>query len=486
MKRAELQARRHGTLITPDKSRVLLRPFVPGNARRMKRILARIMKLSEIEAQQVLENVLIEFRDRHRDVERFFERRFDQMRPFLPSQYKPSKVKCLLIGSYFTCEYSLEAAALFNPSIVPHPDQSRLEPGSLRFIMSLRATGEGHISSIEFRTGIINGQGEVGVDLPSPYVTAPQVNADPVYVKSEFANKLHDQVCLTSATKEILRVLPEKFRRSQLTAPIARFRESHPKLTSVQSRSIECAEALAELNYEISYSETQQLSERVIFPVSSYESNGIEDARFVRFIDDDDAVTYYSTCTAYNGRAIMPLLLETTDFIHFRMNSLSGEAARNKGMALFPKRIDGKFAMISRHDGENLYIVMSDSIYRWNEPHKLLKPTYPWEFTQIGNCGSPVETEKGWLLLTHGVGPVRKYCIGAVLLDRDNPAKVIAQLREPLIAPDESEREGYVPNVVYTCGAIMHNRKLIMPYAMSDYVTCIASVSIDDLLERMQ
>jgi len=486
MKWAGPQVRRHGILITPDKTRVLLRPFVPGNAERTKAIFHRVMELSEDEAKGVLDDVLIELRDRHRDLESFFEQRFDQMRSFLPSQYQPSAVRRLLIGSFFTCEYSLEAAALFNPSIVSHPDQSGLEPGSLRFIMSLRATGEGHISSIEFRTGIINGQGEVAVDAPSRYVTLPQVNGDPVYVKSEFTEKLRDQACLTSATREILRVLSERFSRSQLMARIKRFRKSRARLSSAQSRSIEWAEALADLNYEISFSATHQLSERVVFPVSSYESNGIEDARFVRFIDEDGSVTYYATYTAYNGRTIMPLLLETTDFMHFRIRSVSGGASRNKGMALFPRKIDGKYAMISRHDGENLYIVLSDDVYQWNEPRVLLEPTHPWEFTQVGNCGSPLETEKGWLLLTHGVGPVRKYSIGAVLLDRENPGKVIGRLREPLIAPNESEREGYVPNVVYTCGSILHNRRLIIPYAMSDSATCVASVSVDELLEKMQ
>jgi predicted GH43/DUF377 family glycosyl hydrolase len=248
----------------------------------------------------------------------------------------------------------------------------------------------------------------------------------------------------------------------------------------------ESIKALAELNYELRFPENVSLSERVIFPVSSFESNGIEDARFVRFVDDDRSVTYYSTYTAYNGRAIMPLLLQTKDFSHFRIRSLSGDAAKNKGMAMFPRRIRGRYAMVSRHDAENLYIVSSAEDYRWRKPGKLLKPTYPWEFTQIGNCGSPIESEKGWILLTHGVGPVRKYCIGAVLLDLDDPSKVIARLAEPLISPDESEREGYVPNVVYTCGAIAHNGNLIIPYAMSDYATRFASIAVDELLGAMK
>jgi predicted GH43/DUF377 family glycosyl hydrolase len=245
-------------------------------------------------------------------------------------------------------------------------------------------------------------------------------------------------------------------------------------------------QSLLALNYEITFPTNLALSERVIFPVSEFESNGIEDARFVRFVDDDGSVRYYATYTAYNGRQIMPLLLETDNFSDIRVRSLSGKAAKNKGMALFPRKIRGKYVMISRYDGEKLYLANSDNSYSWHKPGRLLGPTFPWEFTQIGNCGSPIETDKGWLLLTHGVGPVRKYCIGAILLDLDNPSEVIGQLEEPLIAPDESEREGYVPNVVYTCGAIAHRGRLIIPYAMSDYATRIASVSIQDVLAAMK
>jgi len=486
MKRAGPQVRRHDLLITPDKSRVLLRPFVPGNAERMKGIFRRIVQLREDEAQESLEKVLLEFRDRHRDLEGFLQQRFDQVRSFLPSKEKPSAVKRLLVGSFSACEYSLEAAALFNPSIVPHPDQGGVGPGSLRFIMSLRATGEGHISSIEFRTGVIHEHGQVSVDPPGRFVAAATVSPDPLYNKTEFTSKVRDEECLSAPIKEILRSLPETFKRSELRSRIRRFRVKHPRLQRLQSRSLEYAEALTELNYEIDFPSSVPLSERVVFPASSYESNGIEDARFVRHIDDDGRVTYYATYTAYNGKAIMPLLLETTDFAHFQIRSLSGRASRNKGMALFPRKIGGKYGMISRHDGENLFIALSDNVYSWDKPINLLKPSYPWELTQIGNCGSPLETERGWILLTHGVGPLRKYCIGAAFLDRDNPTKVIGRLREPLILPHESEREGYVPNVVYTCGAIIHNQWLIIPYAMSDTATRIASVAVDELLDGME
>lgn len=485
MNQKRIQVKRQETFITPDKSRVLLKNFVPGSAPRIRAILSRITKMSESEAQSVLEQVSEEFRSRHHNIEGVFDRRFEDLKSFLPSRYNPSNAMRRLIGSYFTCEYSLEAAALFNPSIVPHPNQTGVTAGSLRFIMSLRATGEGHISSIEFRTGNIDTQGVATLDTVNRFVSSPALVADPSYDKSEFVLQLQDEQALNSTTKGMLLALPQTFKRSALLRNVSRFVKDHKKMSLVQRRSIESIEALAELNYEISFSDDLPLSERVIFPVSSFESNGIEDARFVRFVDDDEAITYYATYTAYNGRAIRPLLLETTDFSHFRIRSLSGDAAKNKGMAMFPRRIKGKYAMVSRQDAENLYIVFSDEHYRWRKPGILLQPKYPWELTQIGNCGSPIETKKGWILLTHGVGPVRKYCIGAVLLDLDNPSKVIGRLPEPLIVPDESEREGYVPNVVYTCGAIAHNGHLIIPYAMSDYATRFASVAIDELLRLM-
>ncbi len=492
MKRTELEVRRQAVLIEPDPSRVIIKPFVPasplspGYTTRMKGLVKRVVNLSDQEAQELLDKIFIEFRDRHRDLEGAFGLGYEGAKSFLPRGCELSKVKCLLVGSYFTCEYSLEAAALFNPSIVPHYDQSGLEPGALRFIMSLRATGEGHISSIEFRTGVIDKKGVVLLDAAGKFVTTPTVNPDPLFSASAFFNKLQDEDRRSALMKEFIKSLPANFTRSQLAAKVVRWKKLHAKVSTTQRRSIDQLESLLELNYEISFSKQFPLSERAIVPVSSYEVNGIEDARFVRFTDEDGAITYYATYTAYNGKTIMPLLLETIDFCSFRVNSLSGEAAKNKGMALFPRKINGKYATVSRHDAENLYIAFSDNVYQWKNPSPLMQPASFWEFTQIGNCGSPIETEKGWLLLTHGVGPVRKYCIGAVLLDLDNPAKVIGRLKTPLIAPDETEREGYVPNVVYTCGAIEHIGSLIIPYAMSDRATRIASVSVDELLNKMK
>ena len=492
MKREELEVRRQSVMIEPDISRVIIKPFLPlgplspGFASRMKRLVQRVLDLTDDESRNMLETVIAEFRNRHREMEEAFRLGYERVKGILPPRRELSKAKKLLLGSYFTCEYSLEAAALFNPSIVPHHDQSGTASGALRFIMSLRATGEGHISSIEFRSGVIDAKGDVSLDAAGKIVTTPTVNPDPSFIASDFFSKLQDGERRSSAMKEIIKSLPAKFTRSQLAAKTARLKKRGTKLSAVQRRAVGALDSLLELNYEIDFSGNVPLSERAIFPVSSFESNGIEDARFVRFTDDDGAVTYYSTYTAYDGKVIMPLLLETTDFVRFRINSLSGDAAKNKGMALFPRKVNGRYALVSRQDAENLYIVFSDNVYHWNAPAPLLQPAAPWEFTQIGNCGSPIETDKGWILLTHGVGPVRKYCIGAVLLDLDDPAKVIGRLKEPLIAPDETEREGYVPNVVYTCGAIAHNGRLIIPYAMSDRATRIASVSVDELLVKMR
>ncbi len=485
MGNAELRVRRQDPIIIPDKSRVLIRPFVPGGKARIKAILDRIMRLTEDEAQNVLSNVFKEFRNRHRDIDGVFGQRFNDLKPYLPAQYKPSSTVQMLIGSYFTCEYSLEAAALFNPSIVLHPDQAGMPRGSLRFIMSLRATGEGHISSIEFRTGVIRMDGSIILDHHERSVTAQSVQPDPQYDKNEFLVKIRNGQHLNSTGKEVLASLQKSFKRFELLAAIVKVRKKHKKLSTAANDALDFIQSLSELNYEFGFAAGLSISERVIFPVSSFESNGIEDARFVRFVDDDGSARYYATYTAYNGRQIMPLLLETGDFINFRVRSLSGKAAKNKGMALFPRKIQGQHVMISRQDAESLYCVYSDDLYSWRKPGALLKPKFPWELTQIGNCGSPIETDKGWLLLTHGVGPVRKYCIGAVLLDLENPSKVIGQLKEPLIAPDASEREGYVPNVVYTCGAIAHNGKLIIPYAMSDQASRFASIGIGDLLGAM-
>ena len=422
---------RQALYLRPDPARVIVRPFKPAteprdlnptDKTRANHIVDRVLQLDPDAAASQLADVLDNFKGRHRNLLETFEFRADEMKKALATHCNFSQVQRRLIGAYFMNEYSFEASALFNPSIVPHPDQSGIPPGGLRFILSLRAVGEGHVSSLTFRAGTIAADGSIAVDPTARLASSPRIG----YM---IPGPIGDEV-------------------------------------------------------EVVFAPDQDISERVIFPTTASQSHGIEDARFVEFTDGGRK-TYYATYTAYNGTAIRSELIETRDFLSFRMSPLQGAAARNKGMALFPRRIDGKYAMIARQDNKNLYLVYSDNLYRWDGGQAILKPQFPWEFVQIGNCGSPIELDEGWLLLTHGVGPVRKYSIGAALLDKNDPARVLARSVEPLLRPEPSEREGYVPNVVYTCGAMRHNDQIILPYAVSDTYSNFATMKISALMQAM-
>jgi len=423
---------RQALYLRPDPARVIVRPFKPAteprdlnptDKTRANHIVDRVLALDPEAAANQLADVLENFQGRHRNLLETFESRADEMEEALAAHDTFSKIQRQLIGAYFLNEYSFEASALFNPSIVPHPDQSEAPKGGLRFILSLRAVGEGHVSSLTFRAGTIAADGSLTVDPTARLASSPRIG----------------------------------YRRS---GPIGD-------------------------DVEVIFKPDEDISERVILPVTESQSNGIEDARFVEF-NDGSRKTYYATYTAYSGRAIRSELIETSDFISFRMSPLHGAAARNKGMALFPRKINGKYAMIARQDNENLYLIYSDDLYRWDDGQAILKPQFPWEFVQIGNCGSPIELDEGWLLLTHGVGPVRKYSIGAALLDKGDPFKVLARSREPLLRPEPTEREGYVPNVVYTCGAMRHNDQIILPYAVSDTFSNFATIKISTLMQAMK
>ena len=422
---------RQALYLRPDPTRVIVRPFKPAteprdlnptDKTRANHIVERVLALDAKTAASHLADVLENFQGRHRNLLETFELRADEMEVALAAHCAFSEVQRQLIGAYFLHEYSFEASALFNPSIVAHPDQSGTPTGCLRFILSLRAVGEGHVSSLTFRAGIIAADGGIAVDPTARLASSPRIG----------------------------------------------YRVSGPIGDEI----------------EVIFNPEQDISERVIFPVTESQSNGIEDARFVEF-SDGGRTTYYATYTAYRGTAIRSELIETGDFLSFRMSPLQGAAARNKGMALFPRRIGGKYAMIARQDNENLYLVYSDDLYRWEGGQPILKPQFPWEFVQIGNCGSPIELEEGWLLLTHGVGPIRKYSIGAALLDKRDPSRVLARSSEPLLRPEPSEREGYVPNVVYTCGAMRHNDQIILPYAVSDTFSNFATIKISALMQAM-
>lgn len=483
-----IRVKRKTLVLKPDQSRVLLRSFDPGDAQRGESIIARIMAIPEDRVAPLLEEISVEFSRRHDDIPNRFLKRFEEVRGKLFAGEQLSEARRQLIGSYFLAEYSLESAALFNPSIVPDPDQNGVPDGAMRFVLSLRATGEGHISSITFRTGILYADHRIRVPAPARCLTEPRQIPNSMYEKSLFTRKLGELGLTSEFTQRAMSRVSESFSLKDLREGLDSEVNQRGGAAGIHVEDKNAALAiwlLAKSNYEVQFQPEQQLSERIIFPATPSQRNGVEDARFVRFQGDDGAHLYYATFTAFDGRVVMPQLVETSDFLLFRFITLNGPAAQNKGMAMFPRKINGLYAMLSRQDNENIYIMFSDNVHFWNESTLLLKPTFPWELVQLGNCGSPIETDAGWLVLSHGVGPMRKYCIGAFLLDRDDPSKVIGHLREPLLMPNENEREGYVPNVVYTCGALLHDGELIIPYGLADHATGFATVPLGDVLAAM-
>ena len=482
----QLTVRRKAIKILGDPSRVITRLHLPAERHRIHKIIQRILGMPDMKAENVMAQIMDDFSGRHEDIGHIFERHLNAVKAYLPLGATLSEVQKSLIGAYFTMEYSIESAALFNPSIVPHPDQRNLKDGCMRFVMSLRATGEGHISSIVFRGGVLDQKNRFLLDSLSDFVETPDLQLNPIYKRHPFQYKLNEMGAGNEISAHILNKLPEDFSYNQLIEKIGVLRAKPRFPKARQNRAFEVMCWLANSNYEVSFHPDHRISERVIFPVSKNESRGIEDARFVQFFDDGPKMTYYATYTAYNGKTILPQLIETRDFVKFNILTLNGQAVQNKGMALFPRKINGRYAMLSRQDGENNRIMFSDNIHFWQKSHVIQEPEFPWEFIQIGNCGSPIETAEGWIVLTHGVGPMRKYCIGAMLLDLETPTKVVARLDEPLLVPHGREREGYVPNVVYSCGGVIHNDELVIPYAMSDINSGIATVAVKDLLNSMR
>jgi predicted GH43/DUF377 family glycosyl hydrolase len=483
-----MDVKRTGVVLRPNNSRVVFRPFEFTNEERILKVIGRIMALSEAAVDGLLDEVMQQFRGRHQRIRDFFLLRFNQVKQYLLTDLDVSGNRQLLIGSYFAQEYALESAALFNPCMIWHPDQSGLRENCRRFILSLRATGEGHISSITFRSGVVDAQNNVCIDEPTRYVTAPEAVPDARYDKALFRHKLFELGLANRFSDRVLDKLGDQFTFDQLEEQLQLFRHQHQhQVEHLEHRpTIQGILALAKSNYEIQYTPEHHLSERIVFPSSPTERNAIEDARFVQFRDDDGSLHYYATYTAYDGKVILPQLLQTDDFLHFKLSTLNGPEVRNKGFALFPRKINGHYAMLSRQDNENIYMMYSDQLHFWYTKELVVKPSYPWEYVQLGNCGSPIETEAGWLVLSHGVGPMRKYSIGAFLLDLTNPAKVLGRLEQPLLEPNANEREGYVPNVVYSCGAVLHGRELIIPYAMADYASTFATVALDDVLGNMK
>ena len=482
---AELQVVRRPERFLSDDRRVIARFFAPGDEGRIRAVIGRVMALSETQVEALLKQVYVNFRQRHKDIEAVFTRHYNQVSAYANGQVVSDPRK-QLIGAYFTMEYSFESAALFNPSIVPHPNQRDLPGGAVRFLMSLRATGEGHVSSIVFRTGIIDKHGIICFDPPSRFARRARQTEDRTYDKHPFFLKLIEMGAFSDDAEKVIERMPDQFRIAQLSHVIDEVRHEMEQPASFQETA-ENMLWLARSNYHLELPpQCCDPSEIVIFPTSENESKGIEDVRLVQFTEDDGSMLYYGTYTAYNGFRILPQIIETIDFTRISVHTLNGRYVQNKGMALFPRRVNGWYMMVSRLDGENMYLMRSENVHFWNDAVKLAEPTYPWEFVQIGNCGSPIETDAGWLLLTHGVGPMRQYCIGVNLLDRNDPSKVIGHLKKPLLVPTEQERDGYVPNVVYSCGAMIHHDTLFIPYAMSDSATSFATVKVPALLDALK
>lgn len=480
---------RKNVLFEPDASRLIARFFRNSDARSLE-LITRIMALSPQQQQETLNQILRDYSKRHRSISRVFEKHFNRLRPlFQLLNIDPQQMSATqkgLIGSYFTMEYSIEAAAFFNPSIMKHPDQSELSRGSQRVILSFRATGEGHISSVVFRSGIIDAHNHISLEPPGKMLESPEHIKNHSYHKTSFLRKLEE---MQTVNNKAYSLMMEKLTDTFTYEELKRYVEETRALTRDDIESgvlLNEMMWLASSHYEMEFSVDTAISERVIFPIADTEIKGIEDARFVRFTDDDGEVTYTATYTAYDGNTILPKLLLTKDFYHFKVMPVHGEVAQNKGMALFPRKINGKYAMLCRIDGSNNYIAFSENINVWRHARLLQTPRFPWELVQMGNCGSPIETTEGWLVITHGVGAVREYSLGVSLLDLENPEKEIGRLSMPILMPNEQERDGYVPNVVYSCGSMIHNESLIVPYAMSDYASTYASIHLNELLQELK
>jgi len=475
-------------MFEPDSSRVIAR-LLYTNRERSVELINRIMALSPKKQQEALTEVLRDYSKRHRNISKVFEKHFNKLVDLLGQEYVDPALftvnQKVLIGAYCTMEYSIEAAAFFNPSMIEDPDQTGLAPNQKRVVISFRATGEGHVSSIVFRSGIITSDNNIVIEQPGKMLESPAHVKSHTYYKGPFMQKLEEmQDCSSEAYGTMIEKLGENFTYEELK----RFVEETKKVVSDTASIVLLNEMMwvASSHYEMDFSVDTSLSERVIFPIAETEQKGIEDARFVKFTDDDGEVTYYATYTAYDGITILPKLLETKDFYHFKVLPIHGEVAQNKGMALFPRKVNGKYVMLCRIDGVNNYISFSDNINVWRKAVLLQTPKFIWEFVQMGNCGSPIETPAGWLVITHGVGPVREYVLGVSLLDLENPEIEIGRLETPLIVPNEKEREGYVPNVVYSCGSLIHKGNLYIPYAMSDYASTYATVNVAELLEALK
>ena len=472
--------------LRPDPRRLITKPYLPDGMidgeSRIQRLVHRILELAEDEVAATLAELEARFGERHPDLDEIFMRGFSAVEHAIPGARGLSGDMRRLIGAYFSHEYSLEAAALTNPSIVAAPDQTGAPEGSLRVVVSLRSIGEGHLSSIEFRTGLVHQDGDIELEAALPPMRGDR--RSPVFDKRVFTTKLDEMGAADRLVELALARLADRFTMTELDEALTGLVALELASEAVQhTRNL--LHWLASSNYEVAFPDDSEVSQRVLFPDSPAESRGMEDARFVRFTDGDGSITYLATYTAYDGLTILPQLIETIDFKSFRMATLNGRAAMNKGIAFFPRRVNGRYVALARGDGEGNQIMWSDHLRFWDCAETIQTPTRPWELMQIGNAGSPIETDAGWLVVTHGVGPMRQYALGAVLLAIDEPGRVIGHLREPILVPDETERDGYVPNVVYSCGSLAHAGRLVIAYGASDTSAKFASLSVDSLLDRL-
>ncbi len=481
--------RRSPIVLRADPRRVIARPFIPGHEllsqgiSRADSVVERLVSMSEADVESTLAATLSAHAGRHADLRSSFREHYQLVAHRIPSAAAISSDRADLIGAYLTHEYAIEAAALFNPSIVAHPDQGGLATGELRFIMTARAVGEGHISSLEFRTGVLAGNDLVRLAEPQTHLTTGRMTHSTMSV--ELLRDALDEDGDAVTAQNVLGRLPDQFTPRQLEDILASSELDSPRRNGPDGL-LERIRRMAAASYELTFSETSDLSERVIFPNTDAESHGIEDSRLVRFVDEDGSIRYYATYTAYDGFGITPRLLSTVDFATFSMRPQLGAAAKNKGMALFPRRIGGRFWSLSRWDRESISVTSSPDALRWGLPVTVLRPSQPWELIQLGGSSSPIETKEGWVVITHGVGPMRTYGLGAVLLDLDDPTVLLGVLREPLLTASPEERDGYVPNVLYSCGGLIHGEALVLPYGCSDSSIRFAFIDLPGLLSRLR
>jgi predicted GH43/DUF377 family glycosyl hydrolase len=480
--------RRGSVVLRPDSGRIILRLLLPGQevlssgVSRADAVVQRALAMSEDQVASTLAAAVANLTGISVDLPAVFMAHFALLKHRIPATAVISAQRQLLIGAYFTQGYAVEAAALFNPSLIAHPDQSGLADGELRFVMSVRAVGEGHISSIEFRTGVISADDDVRFDALGEHLVTGQ-SAPGAMPRDALRHALAEYGDGATAT-HILGLLPEVVTPDALQEALAI--SSRDRLTRSSDHIIrERIRRIASCHYRLHFPDSHALSERVVLPIGPDESHGMEDARFTHFQAPDGSARYYSTYTAYDGSHVAPRLLITDDFIDFESCQLTGFAAKNKGMALFPRQIDGRYFALSRWDRESIAVANAEDVRRWDNAVTVRKPQYPWELIQLGNCGPPIETADGWLVLTHGVGPVREYSIGALLLDITDPTVVIGALRTPLLVATDDERKGYVPNVLYSCGALLHGDTLVLPYGCSDSSIRLAFIDLDRLLSKI-